>query len=232
MPVASFANLLIRRLGTHWRLKLGLTVLLNLLFWGGYQFFSRHALTPIRTLQITWLDRWAEFQPQPWTVIYETVYILVGLIPWLSVTREEIRRYVVGFAALSVISFAVFAVFPVASPRPDDLGPNPFLVLVTQLDGPLNAFPSLHAGSVVYTIALAWRLFGRLMHPLAMALLPLWGLLILYGTLATKQHYAVDLLAGGLIGWWADRWAWRHASSSPSATDKTRLNAEASSQNG
>jgi membrane-associated phospholipid phosphatase len=81
--------------------------------------------------------------------------------------------------------------------------------MIVRLDGTYNAFPSLHAGFLVYTLALGFRLLGRRLHPLVVAGIGIWTALILYATLATKQHYVLDLLAGGMIGFVAHGLAWR-----------------------
>ena len=85
------------------------------------------------------------------------------------------------------------------------------------VDTTWNAFPSLHAGLVVFSFLYGWRALGadlgargrRLLAGLSM----LWGASILYGTLATKQHWLVDLPPAFLLAWLANRYAWRHASS-------------------
>ena len=43
------------------------------------------------------------------------------------------------------------------------------------------------------------------------ALSALWGAAILYGTLATKQHWVADLPPAFALAWLAHRWAWRKA---------------------
>jgi membrane-associated phospholipid phosphatase len=222
----------VARIAGLWREKLCLTVALNIVFWSAYFFLSRHALLRVHSLPMTWLDNWAGFRPYPWVWIYESNFLLVGAIPWFIVTRDELRRCVAGFILLAAVSFAIFVVFPVASPRPADLGTNPFMLFIAQADGPLNAFPSLHASTLIFTLALAKRLFGRRLSPVVFAALILWAGLILFGTLATKQHYAIDLLAGGLIGWAADWAVWRNGSPDESAVAKTRRNKDVASQVG
>jgi membrane-associated phospholipid phosphatase len=221
-----------RRFTAFWQLKLWLTAVLNVLFWGFYLFLSRHAVLPVHTLPMTWLDRWAGFQPRPWAWVYESNFLLVGVVPWLIDSREELRRYVGGFALLSAVCFVVFALFPVASPRSANLGASPFLIFITRVDGPLNAFPSLHAGSLIYALAWARRMFGARLNPWVTALLLVWAALILFATLATKQHYALDLLAGGLIGWAAAWVAWRSPISGDMASIKTRRKSGVASQAG
>ena len=181
---------------------------------------------------MTWLDNWTGYRPYPWAWIYESNFLLVGMLPWLIVSRDDLRRCVAGFIMLAAVSFAIFIIFPVASPRPNDLGTNPFMLMITQADGPLNAFPSLHASTLIYTVALAKRLFGVRLSPILFAALVIWAALILFGTLATKQHYAIDLLAGGFIGWFADWAVWRNGSRGEMADANNRRSNDVASQAG
>jgi membrane-associated phospholipid phosphatase len=235
MPGESSADsgfLLWRRFAALWPLKLGVTAVASVLFWSFYLFLSRHPLLPVHTLPLTWLDTWAGYRPGPWAWAYESIFLLTGIAPWLIVSREELRRYIVGFVLLSTVSFVVFALFPVASPRPRDLQSSAFLIFITRVDGPLNAFPSLHAACLIYALALIRHLFGPRLGPMVAILLLVWAGLILFGTLATKQHYAIDLLAGGLLGCAADWVAWRTSAGGDSASMNARLNKEATSQAG
>ncbi len=222
-----------RRFVALWRLKLGVTAVVSVLFWSFYLFLSRHPLFPVHMLPLSWLDIWAGYRPNPWGWIYESIFLLTGISPWLIISREQLRRYIVGFALLSTASFVVFALFPVASPRPKDSQLSTFLIFITQVDGPTDtAFPSLHAGCLVYALALIRHLFGPRLNPIVAILLLVWAGLILFGTLATKQHYAVDLLAGGLLGWAADWVAWRRSTCGDNASIKVRSSNEPTSQAG
>lgn len=235
MPGVSFAEsafTLVARLKVIWRLKLAATMAVSVIFWSGYLCLSRHAFFTVHELPMTPLDTWVGYHPHPWAWIYESIFVLTGVTPWLIVTRDQLRRYLTGFALLALTSFAIFAVFPVASPRPMQVESTPFLVFITHIDGPLNAFPSLHAGCLIYNLCLAYRLFRHRLHPVLAAALAMWALMILIGTLATKQHYAVDLLAGGILGWFADWAAWRSRTGVLKAAANTRRNNAAISQAG
>jgi membrane-associated phospholipid phosphatase len=226
-----FVNALTNRIQAEWRLKLALILATNICFWTFYLFLSRHAFFPVHELPMTWLDNWVGFHPREWVWIYESAFLLSGMIPWLLTTREEVRRYMVGFALLAVVSFLIFALFPVASPRPINLRDYVAPLFFTRLDGTLNAFPSLHGGFLTYALAVTQRIFNR--RPLfVMAALWIWAGLILYATLATKQHYALDLLAGGALGLIAQRVAWRSASSEAIAATNTCRNKEVASEAG
>ena len=234
MPGALSAKwkILSDRFAACWREKVWLTLTANLLFWAGYIVLSRHSYFSVHQLPMTWLDNRAGFHPHPWAWVYESNFALVGIVPWLLVTREDLRRYMSGFALLSVISFLIFVIYPVASPRPDGPISSRFLVFITTVDGPLNAFPSLHAGYLVYALYWVKRVFGQAMKPLVVIGLLAWALLILFATLATKQHYAIDLFAGGLLGWLAGQAAWRGKSFDRMTAANTRRSSGAASQAG
>jgi membrane-associated phospholipid phosphatase len=69
------------------------------------------------------------------------------------------------------------------------------------VDAPLNAFPSLHAAFAVFSALCAARVFRELqIHRLWKFALGVWAVLILAGTLLTKQHTVVDVFAGSAIG--------------------------------
>jgi membrane-associated phospholipid phosphatase len=195
------------RLQSEWRLKLLLFVGINAVFWTGYQLLSRHAFFPLREVPLTWLDRAVPFQPALWIWVYLSQFLFTGTLPLLLVTRADLRRYVVSLGVMSCVSFAVFLFLPTMGPRPVEVGTNTAMRWIASADGPLNALPSLHAAFLVCMGCLAWRMFGRKALPVVV----LWGAAILYATLATKQHYALDLLTGSALGWLADVVAWRGA---------------------
>lgn len=195
-----------------WREKLLLTVLLNLFFWCGYSVLARHAWFPLRTLPRTFLDSAIPFQPGPWAWVYLSQFVAASVVPWLIDTREILRRYVAGFAVMSLVSFALFVVCPVASPRIGDAtAAAGAMRLVLTFDGTLNAFPSLHAGFLVYLALLTRRIFRGGLSPWVSAGGVVWGIAILYSTIATRQHYTIDLIAGAAIGALSDWLAWRRA---------------------
>jgi membrane-associated phospholipid phosphatase len=201
-----------------WREKLALTLALNLFFWVPYSLLSRHEVFPARAIPLTWFDAAVGFSPDPWGWIYLSQFLYTGTIPWLIAPRADIRKYVVGLSLMCGTSFLIFLFFPVRAPRPEPFGPGSALSFIAQYDGGLNAFPSLHAAFMIYTFALGWRLFGGRLPRWLIVGAVLWGVLILYATLATKQHFAWDLIAGALLGYLSDRFAWRgaHCRTAPS----------------
>jgi hypothetical protein len=216
------------RLLSHWRTKLLLTVVLNLLFWTGYRLLGHHVFFQLRTPPLTWLDRAVPFQPEPWGWVYLSSFLFTGTLPWLLLTKDGLSRYVVGLAFMSTVSFAIFLVFPVAAPRPPAPPSHGAMVWIVGWDGPLNAFPSLHAGFLIYTAALGWRMFRGQCSRGVIVGGAWWGALILYATLATRQHYALDLVAGAALGYISDRLAWCGSSGADAAATMARSNGVAS----
>jgi membrane-associated phospholipid phosphatase len=192
-----------------WREKLLLTSALNLFFWLPYSWLSRHALFPLRGIPQTWLDLQVGYSPEPWSWIYLSQFLYTATIPWLIVSKSNLHKYVVGLAIMCTASFLVFLFFPVRGPRPGSFAVGAASAFIAQYDGPLSTFPSLHAAFMIYTCLLGWRLFRPRLPAAVAFVFVIWGVLILYATLAIKQHYAWDLVVGALLGYLSDRVAWR-----------------------
>jgi membrane-associated phospholipid phosphatase len=95
------------------------------------------------------------------------------------------------------VGLLIFLFWPTAIPRPDSAAYRPLIAI----DGRGNACPSLHAAFAVFSAICIDRLARRLGdRGLARSLSWLWCLGILYSTLATKQHVAVDMVAGIALG--------------------------------
>jgi len=197
-PLASIAT----SFRAKWRTKLALTLLLTGVFCVPYFTLQRVLVLPVRTLPFTAIDRAVDFNAH-WVWVYQSVYVLLLLVPWMMTTREQLREYATGFIVLSIAGFICFFFMPVRGPRPDSAITNPMFRFLTWYDRPLNCFPSLHVGLAVYTLLVATRLFDevlpRSLRDPALLLGWAWTALIAYAALATKQHYAIDLPAGALL---------------------------------
>ena len=203
----------IRNLATRFRMCLGekVAVLLGLSLGICVPYFTLQRLDafPPRTLPVTTLDRWIAFDPA-WIWPYVSIALLVPLAPLLASRRDELVRYAKGLALLCLPCFAAFLLFPVEGPRPDIAPGHAMYRLIIAYDGASNSFPSLHAGLAVFSLLFASRVTScDPGGPVRGALGALWGTAILYSTLATKQHWAVDLPAGVLLAGAAHALAWR-----------------------
>jgi hypothetical protein len=169
-------------------------------------------LFPVREVPVTFVDRAIGLVPAfLWP--YLSIALLVPLAPLLARTRGELSRYVRGLALLCIPSFVIFAVFPVEGPRPDLPPDHALYRWLVSVDRPTNSLPSLHVGLTVYSLLFSWRVLredlGGALRSALLATGLLWGGLILFATLATKQHWLVDLPPAALLAWAAHRAAWR-----------------------
>jgi hypothetical protein len=204
----------VRRARAALPLKLALSLALAVFFCVPYFILQATPLFPVRTLSLTWIDRAVAFSPG-WVWVYQSVYLLIAVVPWLATRRDVLLRYARGFVWLSSVAFACFLFVPVAGPRPAEVPSRGMFALLVSYDGPLNTFPSLHCGLAAYTIMLAAELSRDSLparrRQVVLGALVLWLLSICYATLATKQHYGVDIPPGILLGWLGHRWVWRGA---------------------
>jgi membrane-associated phospholipid phosphatase len=198
---------LIRRLRVHWRTKLWLGFLLTTIFCAGYFVIEYHPLRPPVRLALTAIDRSVPFLPG-WVWVYQSIYLLLPAA-WLSETADQLRRYAIGFAILMVVGFSCFLLWPVAGPRPEEMSNDLLYRVLVRYDTALNSFPSLHMALATYSACVGLAVTSVRLRRLLAVLVPLWVALIGYATLATKQHYWVDLPPGILLGWLAQYFAWR-----------------------
>ena len=207
MPVESSSDALAKQICAAWQFKLVIAVVLPIVFCVPYFLLEHFPIFPIHRFELSWVDRQVPFRPK-WAWVYQSFYLIVNLVPWLGRSRDDMRRFAFGFLLMSGISFAIFFFFPIIGPRPQSIG-DPFLYrLMISYDGALNAFPSLHAALLVYTLEFGWRLANRWISIWMVSIIAVWAGLIIYSTLATKEHYAVDLLAGGVLAVACDAIAW------------------------
>jgi membrane-associated phospholipid phosphatase len=216
------------RVRTELRLKVQLSAALALGFCVPYFVLQAMPLFPVRTLPLSSIDRAVGFSPG-WIWVYQSVYLLLAGVPWLAGERGTLRRYARGFALLSVIGFICFLCVPIAAPRPADVPTTGMFGLLVSYDGVLNSLPSLHCALAAYSVLLARRLCRESASAAVRVVVPVglaaWCLAIAYATLATKQHYFVDVPPGILLAWLGDRWAWRSAA--PAAAGAGWVRAEA-----
>jgi len=198
---------LARRLRALRPQKLALGVLLTVIFCAGYFAIEYHPLRPSVRLRPTLIDQAVPFLPR-WVLVYQSLYVLLAA-GWLAETGDQLRRYTTGFFILMAVGFTCFLLWPVAGPRPQEIiTADPLYRLVVRYDTPLNSFPSLHMALATYSACVAVAVTPARRRLLTI-LLAAWVALIGYATLATKQHYAVDLPPGILLGWLAQKIAWR-----------------------
>lgn len=200
------------RLRSHFATKLGMLSAMAVFIVVPYFALQRWRLFPPRAPLVTPLDAWIPFEPA-WAPAYLSVCLLVPLFPFLALRRDDVLRYGRGIVALCVPCFLCFLLFPMPGPRPEASAAEGAYAWLVGVDATWNAFPSLHAGLVLYSFLYGRRAIGADLAPRTRAvfatLSALWGVAILWGTLATKQHWIADLPPAFVLALLADAYAWR-----------------------
>lgn len=155
----------------------------------------------VRLLPLSAVDLAVPFWP--WTVfVYLSDYLLLFVAFQCCRTRASADRFL--FAEFFVIAAATLThwAYPVAFPRalfplPADLMalPATAMTLLRTFDAETSCLPSLHVAAAL----LAPLLISR-DAPRAFPWLLGWAVLVALSTLTTKQHYALDVVAGALLG--------------------------------
>lgn len=128
----------------------------------------------------------------------------LAFLPGLVRSDRAFRRYLTCYVIVALVSLATFALAPSGVSR-ESIVLEDASWLYRQLaaaDQPRNAFPSLHA-SVSVLAGLA--LWAAVRAPFPRSLLAAWIAIVLWSTIATRQHVLVDLASGGALAlsvWW------------------------------
>jgi membrane-associated phospholipid phosphatase len=189
------------RLRTMWLAKLIGTTAGMTAFFIAYFWLLNHPVFPLTIMPLVAVDRWIAFRPEA-LVLYVSLWVYVSLAPSLLVDRRELLSYGLAAVVLSVIGLGIFLLWPTAVPKVEmDWARYPSFAALQTVDASGNACPSLHVAFAVFTAFWFARLLRQMQAGrLAQALNWLWCLGILYSTLATRQHVALDVLAGAALG--------------------------------
>jgi hypothetical protein len=177
------------------------TMAFMVLFFWAYFAVLRNPLSPPTVMPLIGLDDWIPFCPQAFPV-YASLWVYVSLPPAFFRSFLPLALYGVWIAGLCLFCLALFWIFPTAVPAfAIDLAAHPELAVLRGLDLAGNACPSLHVATAVFSAFWLDRFFQRMMAPMAVrSLSVLHCLLILWSTMAVRQHVALDVLAGIVVG--------------------------------
>ena len=180
------------------------------LFFLVYFWVLHHPWYQVTTMPLTALDRWIAFRPEA-AVLYASLWLYISIVPALIVDFRDFISYWIAAVILSAIGITIFVLWPTNIFWPDEYwSSHPMVSFFKSLDAPGNACPSLHVAFSIFTAIWLTRLLrqmqrGRLLHFLNWA----WCVGIVYSTIAIRQHVAIDVATGALLGA-AMGWAQMH----------------------
>ena len=177
------------------------TMLFIGLFFGAYFYLLRHpGSTPV-VMPLIWLDWLVDFQPLA-LAVYLTLWLYVSLPPLLLATQRELYRYGAAMALMCIAGLAVFYFWPTAVPLADiDWALHPEMSFLKNIDASGNACPSLHVATAIFSGFWLHHLLRRIGGPRwVLVFNAVWCAAIVYSTLATRQHVAIDVAAGLMLG--------------------------------
>lgn len=167
-----------------------------------YTLTNRYQLFDLIKLPLTPFEQRLEFIP--WMIwVYIGMYIfVVGVFIDLK-DISNMNRMAWAYIAVQLIAYITFIFFPVEYPRDTQQmalelnnahqATRQAFFYLWQSDSPANCFPSLHVANV-FLVAFAYinEENSRVKFIIAMII----SALIAFSTLATKQHYLWDVIAG------------------------------------
>ena len=192
-----------RRARHHFWLKtIGVSAFTSL-FFVAYFHVLRNPGGPVFEMPLTALDRLIPFQPG-WLPAYLTLWFYVGIPPGMFLELRRVVVYGAWAAALCLSALVIFHFWPTAVPPPElsvDLAQHPAFAVLQGVDAAGNACPSLHVATAVFTAIWLHRALPRLGGGTAARTINwLWCALIVYSTVAIRQHVVWDVVAGALLG--------------------------------
>ena len=131
-----------------------------------------------------------------------SLWVYVSLPPALLATRRELYGYGIAMAGTCLAGLIVFYFWPTAVPAADiDWARYPGVKFLKGMDASGNACPSLHVATAVFSGIWLQHLLRRFGAPLWILIVNwVWCIGIVYSAMATRQHVAVDVLAGLVLG--------------------------------
>jgi hypothetical protein len=189
------------RVVTLWPLKAFGTMGFMVLFFWGYFTVLHNPLTPPLVMPVTWLDTWIGFSPSAFPA-YVSLWVYVSLAPALLGSLRSLLGFGLWMGWMCLFCLAVFWLFPTSTPPFSiDWKAYPEFALIKGLDAAGNAFPSLHVASAVFSAFWLNRVFGQLDAPKTLQWLSaLQCSVIIWSTIATRQHVVLDALGGVIVG--------------------------------
>jgi membrane-associated phospholipid phosphatase len=184
------------------------------IFFTLYFHLLRHPAQQVALMPLTALDHAIPFQPSAF-IAYVSLWVYVGIPAGLMLSLRHLVVYGLWIGALCITGLLCFHFWPSAVP-PYDFAANGSshagIALLQGVDAAGNACPSLHVATATFTAVYLHRLLRCTgARPIWLLLNALWLALIVYSTLAIKQHVVWDVVAGTVLAlafvWPTLRWS-------------------------
>ena len=133
-----------------------------------------------------------------WVWIYLIAYAYVPVVFLFLRQKKTVSLYAISYLVISIISVTVFMFYPTTLPR--DIYPtdNSLAGLTLEwlrgLDKPMNCLPSLHVATAWQS---SWWLYRERKWPGIIGFI--FSALVVWSTLAVKQHVVWDAITGSLV---------------------------------
>jgi len=181
-----------------WLKAIGTTAFMGL-FFVGYFHLLRNPMRPPIEMPASAIDGWVGFRS--WALWpYLSLWVYVGWPPALMPGARELIRYGWWIGALCIAGLACFYWWPTAVPPATLPAGAPGFDLLRGVDASGNACPSMHVATATFSALWLDRLLRELELPAWLRWSSAgWLLLIVWSTLAVKQHVWWDAVAGVLL---------------------------------
>lgn len=194
------AELAFRVRNLFWLKLLG-TSLWTTVFFIGYFHLLRNPAYPVTVMPLTWFDALVPFQPVM-LAPYLSLWFYIGVAPGLQRGFWPLLAYGAWMTALLLAGLAIFYFWPTAVPPHAIVRSDfPGFALLEGVDASGNACPSMHVAASVFTAVRLHAVLREIGAPAVWRGLNLvWVLLIAWSTMAVRQHVALDVLGGVVLG--------------------------------
>ena len=200
-PRSAWFRQLAARFVVLWPLKaVGTMAFMALFFWAYFAILRDPQLTPTTMPRLA-VDDWIPFSTAAFPV-YASLWVYVSLPPAFIGSLRPLLWFGVWISALCLFCLGIFWVFPTAVPPADiDWTAYPELAFMKSVDAAGNACPSLHVATSVFAALWLERIARLVSAPTTLR----WSnallcVAIIWSTIATRQHVALDVLAGIVVG--------------------------------
>lgn len=189
------------RMKSHLFLKIFGITLFMWAFFAAYLYLLKNPVFPVTIMPLSFLDSAVGFKPDT-LFLYGSLWFYVTLPAALQATRRDLVYYALAVGTLCAAGLACFLFWPTAVPAEHiDWNRDFGFSILKRVDAAGNACPSLHVATAVFSAAWLNRQLFEVGAPrLVRAFNWAWCVGIAYSTMATKQHVAVDVAAGAIMG--------------------------------